>query len=364
MKHISNNRNGAMDFLKFVFSIEIAIYHFYDGGKHFPGGAYAVSFFALASGIYFFDSYMRRASSVDTSYPLIRFKERFQRFFSYTFQAFIFAYVVKRIFIYQKMGKIISFDRLLEWAVNDIWEIFLLDMAGLNNNASMLNSPIWYISALLLVEFIIASLLVVNKERFFNIFAPISIVVSFSLILQNESFNYKLWSGFTTNGLLRIYAIMCASLYCWRLMNKIKATEFTRTGTLVLTGIEFSCYAMSVYIMMNYESRYFYLANILLFLFGVAITASGKSYAKNIFPASVGSNIFAELSFSIYLTHHAVLALFRFYYPTSGVMYSQKYFYLAAVLAVAIIFNFTSKKVCILSGHVFKFFCGKMVVLE
>ena len=83
-------RNGSIDFLKFFFALIVCLYHFYGiTAKHFVGGNFAVSFFAVVSGVFFFERYEKNKAHIDERFPVQTFKDRFSRFFPYTFQAFI-----------------------------------------------------------------------------------------------------------------------------------------------------------------------------------------------------------------------------------------------------------------------------------
>lgn len=167
-KHSS--RNGFIDIQKFVYACIIVLLHFYAyTGEHFPGGGHAVDFFLISSGAFFFAGYKRKTSAMSDE-ELIRFpvtytKKRFLRFLPYTVPAFILAFVIEAVINDNGTG-INSFVDIVNVFVGHVWDIFLLSLCGLNGGKSMINSVTWTLSAMLISEFFILSVLV-RKERSF-----------------------------------------------------------------------------------------------------------------------------------------------------------------------------------------------------
>lgn len=111
-----HSRNGAVDVYKFFFSLVICFYHFYESGmERLPMGYLGVEFFVLTAGIYFFTNWFKNAPGYSPVegylHPYI--KNRFFRFFPYTSIAYVFSFVLIRL--YPNMEKISG------GGGNDIW---------------------------------------------------------------------------------------------------------------------------------------------------------------------------------------------------------------------------------------------------
>lgn len=123
-------------------------------------------------------------------------RNRFFRIFPYTLLAFIINYI-----IYTYIHNIDVFQFICQKPYL-IFEVSLLSMVGLNNNPNLLNAPTWNISALLIVEFVIMSLLINYRKIFLKIIIPFSIIFLIGTIANYKStppirveYNYYIWSN-------------------------------------------------------------------------------------------------------------------------------------------------------------------------
>ncbi len=58
-------RNAVVDVLKFIFSLVVVFFHFYQStDEHFSMGFVSVEFFATISGVYFFQMYEQATKGV------------------------------------------------------------------------------------------------------------------------------------------------------------------------------------------------------------------------------------------------------------------------------------------------------------
>ena len=311
-------RNGFIDVQRFFYCWIIVLLHFYiDTRAYFMGGGSAVEFYILISGVFFFRSFSKKKTKILASkasldsYPLIYIKDRFLRFFPYTSVAFIITFFIRYIFANLYVGKSVQISALCNRLSKDIWEFFLIKMNGINKNGGFLNGPIWYISALLIVEFIVICILVRKERLFYTILAPLSLLIGYGFWGAVDDSNHYLWRGFTTFGVMRVFLATCLSYYTWRLSVKLAQIKFTSAGRFLLTFIELSCHAMAVVIAMYTNTRYYRWITTLLFVIGIAITLSNHSYTANLFKQSKLTNWLAELSMAIFFIHMPVLYFFE-----------------------------------------------------
>lgn len=359
-------RNGTVEVFRFLFCIIICLYHFYGFGEreYWVGGAIAVSYFVIASVVFLLDGWERKKNTLDKHYPYKFLKKRFLRFFPYTTVAFLTTFLVRRIYINLINGEVLSFPRIITWLSGDLWEILLVDMAGFNDNAALLNVPIWSISAMLLTEFILVACLVYGEDKFSNLIAPISMMVGFGLWRHAESAHPKLWAGFTTYGMIRIWVLSCLGYYCWKLYRRIREKQFTKPGRWTLTICELSCYAIVIPIMYFFSSYNFYWAATLLMIPAFAITVSGKSYTSKLFPSTGLTTYLGELSFSIYLTHYQLLSLYHHFWPESDDMNAHIAVGMAMILAVGIVYHHLLKVLAAYGRKRYRHLKGKLVAAD
>lgn len=341
---------GSIDVYKFFFSLIVCFYHFYNvvsPNPHLPLGDAAVEFFVIASGVFFFMGWERKKqkylqnnnNSIEDISPYSFLKRRFLRFLPYTTAGYILAFFV-RAWINSENGISVTFQGIIKWLSDDIWEILLIKMNGMNDNNHLLNVPVWTISAMIIVEFIIFAFLTYKEKLFYYIICPLSIIIGFGYWRHIPKANHEVWLGFTTFGVLRVFLLTCLSYYCWELIKKIRETNYSKIKTIFLTLCEFLLYFSAVAIMMNYESRNFrWLATISLF-FAIGISVSGKSHTSKFFPAGKITSFLTELSMGIYLTHYPILRIYKHLWPEPNDMFKHCISYFIIVLVSAILFHF------------------------
>ena len=357
-------RNPSIDIYKFFFSLMIAIFHFYGRStprEHFPLGGVIVEFFVLASGVFFYSKWERvkQKNKITELYPYEYAKKRFLRFFPYNLAGVIFAFLVRRIYLYQADGGVVTIGKIVRWLSSDIWEIILIKMNGLNKNAGLLNAPAWTISAMFIVEFVIVCLLVNREKLFYTVICPISILVGYGFWRHVENGGNEIWIGFTTFGVLRVFLVMCLAWYCYQLAEFIKKAQYTQKGIWILTFCEVICYCSVLLIVMYGTTRNFKWVATGFLLFAVSLSASQKTY---IYTLSMKLNHtftswLGRLSVDIYLAHGTIIYLFTHFYPDKYDMYRQKFIYMLLCLAVAIIFEclvVLGQKICIKAFHSLK----------
>ena len=343
-------RIGSVDIYKFFFSWIICFYHFYNAvypNPHFPSGEVAVELFVLISGVFLFMGWERKkarcpavgstpSASAELS-PYAYLKRRFLRFLPYIVIGFVLAFGV-RAWLFVQEGNAINLRQVVNWLSDDIWEILMVKMNGMNNNAALLNVPAWTVSAMLIAEFIVFALLVNWEKVFTTLICPCVILFTYGYWRHMPKANHDIWIGYTTFGLLRVFMLICLSWYCWQLVKRLKETRFTRTGSVLLGVAELLLYALAVVLLMNFDSRNIRWVITLLFFLAVAISISGASFTQKLFPMSKLSQWLGEMSMGIYLTHYPIMRIYKYLWPDAHEMFRHKFSFLAVVFAASVLF--------------------------
>lgn len=331
-------KNSAIYFWKFIYAFFIMYFHFYSQTKeHFLSGRYGVEFYLLVAGVFLFAKYDKQSNNLQTPYSFL--KKRFMRFFPWSLVGFLFAAIVVRFYI----NPVESFEKLVDCFSKDIWEILMLSMNGLNNNSNLLNFPAWTISSMLITQFFIWACLFHYREKFLNVFLPLTIVVGLGIWRFIDVAGVKLWMGFTTFGTFRAWIITCMGYYVLKLSDKIKEANFNTRGGYLLTVFELLCHAFAIWIMMNKDSRYYQWCCVLLFMLATAIELSGNSKFNEALNKIPFIGFLGELSMCIYLTHGTFLKLWKFWYKDPYLRYSHKFSYTIVTLVASISMYFIVK---------------------
>lgn len=319
-------------------------------------GEIVVELFVLISGVFMYMGWERtkdRLCGTDRYTPHTGIspynylKKRFVRFLPATTVGFSLAFGV-RAWLYTQDGNSVTFRKLLSWLSDDIWEILLIKMNGMNDNSALLNVPVWTVSAMLISEFVVFALLVNHEKLFTTLICPCSILIGYGYWRHIPKANHDIWLGFTTFGVLRVFILICLSWYCWQLILRLRATRFTRAGTAFLTFSEFALYICSLFLLMNFDTRNFRWVVTMMFFLAVAISISGASWTRVLFPAGKVTAFLGELSMGIYLTHYPIMRIFQHLWSDATAMFSHKASFFAVVLAASVALCLLSR--CIQKG--------------
>ena len=188
------------------------------------------------------------------------------------------------------------------------------------------NTPLWYISAMLICMLLLYYILQKNKNFYLYVFAPLVSVLLYGYMynqmvyLSNQQFN-----GLVYNGLLRAFQGLCTGALCWLIYSVISKAKLKTAGRVVLTIVEVLLYVLIVSVWMDIDSDYHmnYAVTTLLPI-AVAISFSCKSYISCLFRFSIWKYA-GKLSLRIYLFHYpavkAVSKLFPDVPYETGVVY-------------------------------------------
>lgn len=322
----NKQRNLNIDLMKFLYSWCIVFYHFYSStGLHFVSGYYAVEFYLLAAGIFFFQAWERSENELPQKYIY----KRFIRFLPWSTTAFIFTFVVRRVIVAANTPR-----QLIEYLSRDVWEILLIKMNGINHGGGLLNSPAWTLSAMLLVEVVLLGCLFCNKKAVINVVIPVSLIVGFGFWRNTGNGSVNAWVGFTTFGVLRAWLNYGCAYYCLKLSEYLRDIDFNIRGRFVLTIIETLCHCFAVLAMLYTGSRYWQWCVLLAFMIALSIALSGHSLWGGMLEKISGPvKYLGAFSLSIYLMHWPISRYFEYIYPKNSELYAHVAPYAAAVLA-------------------------------
>ena len=324
-------KNNAIYFWKFVYAFFVMYYHFYEATEeHFLSGRYGVEFYLLTAGAFLFMAYERQTSAGEGyQSPYSFLKKRFSRFFPWAFTGLLFAAAATYGFL-RPVG---SFEKLVDALSNDIWEILLIKMNGMNYNRPLLNGPAWTLSSMLITQFFIWSCLYHFREKFIDLLMPLTIVVGLGMWRFIDDASVKIWIGFTTFGTFRAWIVICTGYYALRMAYHLKGIHFNNKGKLVLTAIELLCHLFAIWVMLSKNTRYYQWCCLLVFIIATAIELSGHSRFNDFLNKIPFIGFLGELSMCIYLTHGTVWKIWLFRYPDPYEMYSHMVSFTLAVFA-------------------------------
>ena len=270
---MAKQRNGAIDFWRFVFAVILVIFHssmleinlLHPGEDYtfpFLVGSLSVEFFLLTSGFLFAKSLNKRPENNILSWKgtwafmkgkLMSFYPAFLICLGLTFLITNATNLICHVDPFIKGASVtdniknlfINFGKLL-------YEATLLRNFGMD--FERLLDQAWYLSAMLLVMLLLYPLYAKNKRRFENYIAPLIAIVLLGYLfmhgqsLLNPSKKFELLYKYpiTYKGNVRAMAEICLGVVCYRICEWLKRIDFTKLGKIVLAVIELFGYGFAI----------------------------------------------------------------------------------------------------------------------
>lgn len=253
---------------------------------------------------------------------------------------YIFAHIttlIVRVFVLHE----ISFHQYL---LNAFWEVSFLQNIGLTSSGQLLIPASWYLSAMLIVSYVIYLLLQKKYELYLYIIAPFSAMFSFCYF--NERFgNLGVASatiGFTSTGITLGFATMSLGCIAYKAVEAFQKKTIYRNkyvglmqtlfeiGLLSLTG--YVCYRP------GRDAKDFVIAIFCMML--IASAATGKSLIAAICNYGTIRAILiraGKLSYIIFLNHTIFLSVLKNDFALSGEAYLKN---AIIFLGVTVIYSF------------------------
>lgn len=225
---------------------------------------------------------------------------------------------------------------------SDIWEILMIKWCGINEGANILNGPAWTLSSMCIVGFFIWGCLYYWGDKFLRVLMPLSLCVGFAVWRHLDSAAFDAWVGFTTFGTMRAWLVMSLGYYSLQIAKKLRELRLNRLCKLLLTVFEAAAHGLILVLMFYRNTRYCQWFATLLFLVTTAIAVSGHSYLDALLRKCRISSLLGELSFSVFLVHTPLQAMYLWKHDVSAWTY-PKVSYIAVVLAVAVVHLYATK---------------------
>ena len=299
LNYPQKNRNGKIDFYKFLFAIVVMLYHFSCSTKYdqefFTKGYIAVEFFFIVSGFLYAKS-LSKFNNQNNSIVKDSIKyviNKYKSFFPYH----IFASVITLIYtsVYYDWGLI----SIAENIVNNIPNLLLFHMTGISNMEFVMHE--WYISAMLIVMFILTPIIMKDHEKFIHYIAPI--IALFSLGFLNNKFdtiNLVLhWTGFSYAGIIRAFGEICLGCFCYAIYETHVFDKFNKTFLLF---IEWGCFLFTLFYAFNLFNLNLDFPIVFVIAIGVTVAFCDKC-SLGIFNNKV-VYFLGKWSFAIYMNHN------------------------------------------------------------
>lgn len=299
----------TVDLGKFVYCWFIVFYHFYlNTADTFPGGKYGVEFYLLAAGVFFF----RHLEHSQGETPGRYIGHRFARLFPWTLTAYALAFVVIRLYI----DRTFTLGSLAGRLSQDLWEVLLVKMNGMNLGESLLNSPAWTVSSMFLVEIVLVGFFFACKKPFVRVLLPASLMAGFGIWRHVPSAGSTIWIGLTTFGTLRAWLVYGCAWYCYRLSGALGRAKLSRRAERALTGLATALHAFAIWAMLTQDSRNYQWCVLLAFFLAMALTISGHNrWNAALQKLARPIRFLGALSLSVFLVHWPVIRLFQTFYP-------------------------------------------------
>lgn len=295
-----NQRNGKIDFLKFLFAVVIVIHH---GVKYvidvkdawFVGGSLAVEFFFIVSGylltagIYKLPERTRSLGRETGRFMLRKLKS----FYPEVVMVFILGFALELYTGGETFGALFA---------RSFQELFLLHSTGLGE--VVIGSHLWYISSMLLCMLILYPLLRKNPHIMTNVVLPLVAVLILGYFCGSKTHprDPLKWMGFTYKGNLRALAELSIGACLFPLAQRLQGVKFSKIGRVLLTVAEWVCY-ISIFEYMRTEGAsrrdYYY---ILVFAVAVLLSFSSQGIDAKWFQGRFVAFL-GKFSFSLYLAH-------------------------------------------------------------
>ena len=305
-KKVNKTHNGIISFWKFMFSIMVIIFH---STERLPNpkffmyyGRIAVEFFFLVSGYLMAKTALNEnQNTTDIAKDTIQYIwKKIKAFFPYILISFILCFIVKN-----NINRKFTASEI----ANSIWNLFLLEMSGLNSPS--INGMTWYISSMLISMLILYPLLKKYKKNFTHIIAPtIVFFVGGWLAYQQGNFaDPYIWMGITYKGVFRGFFELSLGTILYELAQKLKTVEFTFLGKLLLTIIETIGF-ISVFFIVNVPNASNDYDFVMLAILSVSVTLAFSE--NNIFYHLANNKVFyylEKLTLPMFLNHNWVIIL-------------------------------------------------------
>lgn len=291
------SRNGTIDLFKFLMSLIVITFHFKNvvnyENEWFTKGYIAVEFFFIVSG-YLFAKSLKKFENTES--PLVVksslnfMKKKYVGFLPYH----IFTCIATFIYIAVKEGWV--FADWIERIITGLPDILLIQMGGMKR-VDLLGHE-WYISAMLIVMFILTPIMIKHRKEYSCYIAPALSLFLYGYLLNTYG-NIDIVSKFNGHmyaGILRALADISLGIVCFAIAESGFVEKRKKAPLLI---VEILCYTFAIIYMFGKYNSALEFSITLIIAAGVTISFSEKAglkFLNNKFVYFLG-----KLSFPIYL---------------------------------------------------------------
>lgn len=299
---MTQNRNGTIEILRFIFIWVVVCYHatpMFSFSKFFTGGFMAVEFFFILSGFFMAAHADKKAPATQPGQDVFDFlKHKISGIYPAFLICFITAFIVRECFETTQIS-----SRFLYRVIYSFGELGFLQMAGFP--AYCATGVGWYLSALFLSMLLLYPLLRKYESAFIFIVAPLLSIFLIGFMVRttgNVNVPDYLYFGVVYKGMLRGVADICLGCMGFYLCRYWKNLSWTRAGKRALTFVEVFCYAAGLFMIAASHVRPFSVFVVVLFTLGSAATMSGKTLLAGKLDGKI-SLFLGELSVAVFFSH-------------------------------------------------------------
>ncbi|MBR2353374.1 MAG: acyltransferase [Clostridia bacterium] len=294
-------RNGSIDYLKFLFSIVIVLYHY---GLGFWGGYIVVEGFFMITGYLMIGSLMRNRSEgelpADSTAKFVLHKYS-EIFWPLLFSA-ISGFLIWEFLIYEHTAEL-AFTRIPYL----LFEVFPVQVAGFSGFWA--TGVSWYLSAMLIAVALIHPFAKKDPLRFSYTVAPIASILLYGFLCYHfgnlDLSNSWVLDGLLNGALLRAVADICAGCILWCLVHRAKE-KISMGMRIFYTVAELAgLWYLFQTITTQGKARTWEDFILAALIFGVLYLALSGKTLFSLIPANPVSRAMATISTYIYLNHYA-----------------------------------------------------------
>ena len=322
-----------IEILRFVFTIMIALHHFYIYKIGWLEKGYiAVEFFFILSGYLLINSCERNSDISAGSYTLHKVK----RFYPHYFLSFFVMSCV--IVIEQFMNHEFIFRGLAKMMIESLPEMLMIQNIGIYGGGN--NYPVWYFSVLIVGGHILYFLIKKYEPLMVNFVLPIIIMMGCTYIFSGN--NVDMWAS--VNGIYIPFVRGIVDMGIGIIAYKI-SKRFIDIKSWCFDFLYIICVCLIVMLFATKE----YYDNYFLIVFAIMIICG---FHDNIFIEKISRKCqtlvqgLSEIAFPIFLNHAAVIKIFDIIINKTGWKVDPKIIviYLIVLLVYSSFTNWLVKK--------------------
>ena len=328
--------NRMIDVQRFLFALVVLICH----GHHFTtderylfmGGGIAVDFFFLLSGVMFGVAVEKTCDVRDIGLATFEYmKHRVKRF-------------VPDIYIAWLIGVLLDFaagKEIIRNIIVSAGEFLLIDQTGFLNYR--FNDVSWYISALLLVSFILYPIAVKNKSRFFYLVTPAIFVFLLGYTYQNwTTITVLNWNGVCYNTLIRAAMEMSAGCICYKMAAYLKRYRYRVWVRVLISIISWMPIGLTLGYALYHEMTIWSWYLFLMLMVSMIATLTNQGIDQHFLSERITKGL-GRFAFCLYLGHGSWRWFLKTRLPESWTYYQKLLVYCVISFCTAIFIIVVSK---------------------